>query len=228
MRHLKKLESSLKTGIKICGITRVEDAQAAIDAGADMLGLNFTTVSPRQVGVERAQEIVEAVAGRASIVGVFLDQPVAFVTQILEQVPMDLLQFHGEEPHAYCRAFERPYMKVFRVSEPFDAARAANRYPDAWAFLLDAFVEGVPGGTGQRIALEHWPDASSLPLVLAGGLTPQNVADSIRRIRPFAVDVSGGVEGGTKGHKDHLKMVDFVAAVRSADEVSDATTFQNR
>jgi phosphoribosylanthranilate isomerase len=216
----------LKTGIKICGITRVEDAQAAIDAGADMLGLNFTTVSPRRVSVERAREIVETAAGRASMVGLFLDQPAAFVSEVLDQVSIDLLQFHGEEPHAYCRAFERPYMKVFRVSEPFDAARAASRYPDAWALLLDAFVAGVPGGTGQRIALEHWPDASTLPLVLAGGLTPENVAEAVRRVRPFAVDVSGGVESGTKGHKDHQKMVEFVAAVRSVDEASDTTMFQ--
>jgi len=210
----------LNTRIKICGITRIADAQAAVAAGADALGLNFAPTSPRWVDAAIAADISGAVAGAATRVGVFVDQGRAEIEQILASVPVDLLQFHGNETAEFCRSFSLPYMKAFRVGAPFDAAAAVAAYPDACALLLDAYVPGVPGGTGETLALEYWPETATLPLVLAGGLTAANVAAAIAAVELDAVDVAGGVESGTKGIKDHQKMNNFIAAVKAADRIS--------
>jgi phosphoribosylanthranilate isomerase len=204
----------LDTRIKICGITRVEDALAALDAGADMLGLQLTPVSPRLVDTAAAAEITRVIGGRATRVGIFVDQDHETVSSLLDQIELDLLQFHGNEPADFCRSFSKPYMKVFRVAEKFDAHKACEDYPDASALLLDAYVDGVPGGTGQRLNPDFWPQTSPLPLILAGGLNPENVGAALALLKPYGVDVSGGVEGDTKGIKDHQKMVRFVRAVK--------------
>ncbi len=205
----------MHTKIKICGITRVKDALTVADAGADALGLNFAPISPRRVAPEAAREISEAVAGRLLRVGLFVDASEAEVRKVLSTVRLDVLQFHGDEPGEFCRRFELPYMKVFRVRGAFDLSAARAAYADACALMLDAYVAGVPGGTGQRVDVDHWPDGAE-GLVLAGGLTPANVADVVRRLMPYGVDVSGGVEAGEKGVKDADKIEQFVREVRSA------------
>lgn len=190
---------------------------AVAGSGADALGLNFATISPRRVSLPDAAEIAAAVAGAVMRVGVFVDPEPDDVRRVLDVVALDMLQFHGDEPDAFCTAFGRPYLKAHRVAARVDAEALERDFPGACAHLLDAFVPGQPGGTGQRFDWGLWPRARGLKLVLAGGLTPDNVAEAIRATRPFAVDVSGGVEAGRKGIKDAERIDRFVAAVRAAD-----------
>lgn len=207
----------MNTGIKICGITRVADAEAVVTAGADALGLNFAPVSPRKVEVSRAREISEAVAGEVLRVGLFVDAEAVEVARVLDGVELDVLQFHGAEPAEFCRQFGLPYMKVFRVAGPFDLGSARRSYPDACCLLLDAFVPGLHGGTGKRMEPAFWPESTDdVRLVLAGGLTPGNVRAAVERLKPYAVDVSGGVESERKGEKDPARIRQFVEEVRSA------------
>jgi phosphoribosylanthranilate isomerase len=214
------------TRIKICGITRLQDAEAVLAAGADAIGLNFSPRSPRCVDVETASRLADAVADKVCVVGVFLDQPAAEVRRALDGVRLDLLQFHGNEDEAFCASFGVPYMKAHRVREPITAAALAADFPSAAWHLLDAYVPGKPGGTGEQFDWQFWPQNGagnpSLKLGLAGGLTPDNVARAIQHLHPDAVDVSGGVEGARKGEKDAGKMSAFVAAVRAADGGRDA------
>lgn len=186
-------------------------------AGADALGLNFAAVSPRRVAVADAAEIAAAMAGRLLRVGIFVDPEPEDVHRVLDAVALDVLQFHGRETEAFCAGFGRPYLKAHRIAARVDAEALRRDFPGACAHLLDAFVPGQAGGTGQRFDWGYWPRDSGLKLLLAGGLTPDNVADAIRATRPFAVDVSGGVEAGRKGHKDPERIERFVAAVRAAD-----------
>ena len=186
-------------------------------AGVDALGLNFAAVSPRRVAVADAAEIADAVAGTLTRVGIFVDPQPEDVRRVLDAVALDVLQFHGNETDAFCAGFGMPYMKAHRVAARVDAETLRRDFPAACAHLLDTFVPGQPGGTGQRFDWGYWPRSSDLKLVLAGGLTPDNVADAIRATRPFAVDVSGGVEGSRKGIKDPERIERFVAAVRAAD-----------
>ncbi|MBX3706852.1 MAG: phosphoribosylanthranilate isomerase [Pseudomonadales bacterium] len=204
-----------KTWVKICGITRVEDALLVVDAGADALGLNFAD-SPRHVGVATAAEIARAVRGRIERVALFVDAPPATVRAVLDAVEIDLLQFHGAESGAYCRQFGLPYVKVIRVRAPLDLATLEAEYGDARALLLDTWVEGVPGGTGQRFDWSLWPRAARLPLVLSGGLTAENVREAVQRLAPYGVDVASGVEGARKGEKDAGKVRRFMAEVQGA------------
>lgn len=208
------------TRIKICGITRMADALAVAESGADAMGLNFSPRSPRCVDAASASRLADAVADRVCVVGLFLDHPAAAVARVLDQVHVDLLQFHGDETGEFCASFGRPYMKVHRVRAPLDAADLERDFPEAAWHLLDAYVPGVPGGTGEQIDWRFWPEAASpdLKLGLAGGLTPDNVAGAMRRLRPAAVDVAGGVEGPIKGHKDVERVNAFVAAVRAEDD----------
>lgn len=208
--------TTVATRIKICGITREADALAVGDAGADAVGFNFSAASTRWVPTETAGKISRRIAGCVLRVGLFVDQPGTEIRRILQTVDLDLLQFHGQEPAEFCRSFGKPYMKVFRVAGPFAAAKAEADYPDACALLLDAYVAGQPGGTGQRLDLRNWPASSNLPLVLAGGLTPANVRHAVEAVKPFAVDVCGGVEGTAKGRKDAGKIAAFVQEVRDA------------
>lgn len=199
--------------VKICGITRVEDALAAAAAGADAIGLVFYAKSPRAVDIEQARAILAALPPFVTTVGLFVDAELSELERILASVPLDLLQFHGDESVQQCEAFGRPYIKALRVKAGDDIAAQVARYPSAQGILLDAYVEGVPGGTGEAFDWSLIPQALSKPLILAGGLRPDNVAEAVSRVRPYAVDVSGGVEA-SKGVKDVEKVGAFIRAAR--------------
>ncbi|MFV1941164.1 phosphoribosylanthranilate isomerase [Pseudomonas luteola] len=199
--------------VKICGITCVEDALAAAHAGADAIGLVFYRKSPRSVSIPQAKRIISALPPFVTTVGLFVDASRCEIDETLDALPLDLLQFHGEETAADCARYRRPYMKALRMKPGEDIAARCQEYASANAILLDTYVQGVPGGTGQAFDWAQIPQGLSKPIVLAGGLGIENVADAIARVRPYAVDVSGGVEA-TKGIKDHEKVRAFVDAVR--------------
>jgi phosphoribosylanthranilate isomerase len=200
---------------KICGITRIEDALAAVAAGADAIGLVFYAKSPRAVSVEQAAAILQALPPFVTSVGLFVDMPRAELQALLQRLPLDLLQFHGDESPADCEGHGRPYIKALRVRPGEDVAAAMAPYVGAHGILLDTFVEGVPGGTGATFDWSLIPRQAAKPIILAGGLEAGNVAAAIRQVRPYAVDVSGGVEA-SKGIKDAGKIRAFVQAVRDA------------
>ncbi len=200
---------------KICGITRVEDALAAVEAGADAIGLVFYAKSPRAVSVEQAAEIVQALPPFVTSVGLFVNMPREQLLAVLQQVPLDFLQFHGDESPAECEGYGRPYIKALRVRPGENVAAAMAPYAGARGILLDTFVEGVPGGTGAAFDWSLVPQGVARPIILAGGLEAHNVAAAIRQVRPYAVDVSGGVEA-SKGIKDAGKIRAFVKSVRDA------------
>ncbi|OEC33187.1 phosphoribosylanthranilate isomerase [Pseudomonas cuatrocienegasensis] len=200
---------------KICGITRIEDALAAAQAGADAIGLVFYAKSPRAVTVAQAQAIIAALPPFVTTVGLFVDATHRELSDILAAVPLDLLQFHGDETPETCARYARPYLKALRVKPGDDLAAAMARYADAAGILLDTYVEGVPGGTGEAFDWSLVPRDSARPIILAGGLDAANVAVAIAQVRPYGVDVSGGVEL-SKGIKDAEKIRAFVRAVRSA------------
>lgn len=199
---------------KICGITRLEDALAAIAAGADALGFVFAA-SPRQVTPAQAAAIIAQLPPLVTTVGLFVDAPEAQVRETLALAPLDLLQFHGDESNADCARYGRPWIKAVRMRPGLDLAQAIAAHPDARAILLDAWHPGQAGGTGLQFDWSLVPADSRRPLILAGGLTPDNVAQAIRQTHPYAVDVSGGVELA-KGVKDAAKIQAFMAGVRSA------------
>jgi phosphoribosylanthranilate isomerase len=201
--------------IKICGITRIEDALAAAELGADAIGLVFYQRSPRRVTIEQAGEIIGALPPFITTVGLFVDAAAHEVEHVLAQLPLDLLQFHGDEPADYCEAFARPYIKALRMRPGLMLAQAAGEYATARGILLDTYVEGVPGGTGQAFTWSAVPDDVKMPIILAGGLNAVNVAEAITTVRPWAVDVSGGVETA-RGIKDVALMTAFVEAVNTA------------
>ncbi len=203
----------MATRVKICGITRVEDASAAAAAGADAIGLVFYAPSPRAVEPARAAEIVRALPPFVTTVGLFVDAPAEQVRAVLEQVPLDVLQFHGDEPEPYCLQFGRPYLKAIRVRAGDDLNALASQWPSASGILLDSFKPGVPGGTGLTFDWSMIPSERSWSLVLAGGLDASNVAEAVSRVKPWAVDVSGGVEAA-KGIKDANKINAFVHEVK--------------
>lgn len=200
---------------KICGITRVEDALVAAEAGADAIGLVFYGKSPRAVSVQQARAIVAALPPFVTTVGLFVNASRCELNEILDAVPLDALQFHGDEQPADCEGFHRRWYKALRVKAGDDIRTQAARYVGASAILLDTFVAGVPGGTGEIFDWSLIPADLPKPLILAGGLTPGNVRQAIAEVRPFAVDVSGGVEL-SKGIKDAASVHEFVRQVRAA------------
>lgn len=200
---------------KICGITRIDDALAAAEAGADAIGLVFYDKSPRAVDVRQARVILDALPPFVTSVGLFVNASRCFVGEVLDAVPLDVLQFHGDESPEQCGGHGRPWFKALRVQPGMDLRAQAARYPGAQAILLDAFVPGVPGGTGERFDWSLIPSDLPKPLILAGGLTPDNVGEAIARVRPYGVDVSGGVEAA-KGLKDVSKVSAFLQRVRLA------------
>ena len=206
----------LRTRVKICGITRVEDALAAVACGCDAIGLVFYDKSPRNVSPIHAASITAALPAFISVVGLFVDASADQVHATLATVRLDLLQFHGEESADYCRQFRMPYMKAIRVRPDTNLLQCATDYADAKALLVDAFSEGVAGGTGQVFDWSLIPASLTIPVVLAGGLNAGNVGNAIRRVRPYAVDVSGGVER-EKGMKDADKIAAFMRGVIDAD-----------
>ncbi|MPZ43505.1 MAG: phosphoribosylanthranilate isomerase [Betaproteobacteria bacterium] len=206
----------MPTRIKICGITRAEDALAACAAGADALGFVFHAPSPRNIAPDSAREIIARLPPFVSTVGLFVDRAAAEVERVLARVPLDLLQFHGDEAPELCGRFGRPYFKAVRMRPEVDLLEYARRFGRARGLLLDAYVSGTHGGTGTRFDWRLVPPNLPLPIVLSGGLTAQNVGAAVRALRPWAVDVSSGVEAA-KGIKDPQRIRDFIAGVRRAD-----------
>ncbi len=204
------------TRIKICGITREQDMQAAVNSGADALGFVFYDKSPRHVGLEQAAEIVQAVPPFVTVVGLFVNPSVEYVREVLAQVSLDVFQFHGEEPPEFCGQFGRAYLKAVRVKTGVDLVQCAARYAAAQGLLLDAFIEGTHGGTGESFDWALIPHDLPLPVILSGGLHSGNVATAIKQVRPYAVDVSSGVEV-TKGIKDAAKIAAFIKEVKNIE-----------
>jgi len=207
----------LRTRIKICGITRAEDADAVVESGADAIGLVFYPPSPRAVTAEQAAQAVMNVPAFVTVTALFVNPTVEEVQSVLDSVRIDLIQFHGDEDDDFCRQFKRPYIKALRVRQASDVVASCLRFPGALAILLDSYKPGVPGGTGETFDWSLVPDQPPKPLILAGGLEPGNVAQAISVVKPFAVDVSGGVEE-SKGIKDHGKIIEFVKEVYRVDE----------
>lgn len=201
----------MRTRVKICGITRAQDAVEAARLGADAIGLVFYAPSPRAVNIAQAEAICAALPPFVTAVGLFVNADEAQVRAVLDAVPLGLLQFHGDERPTECDRYGRPYLKALRMAPDLDVAAAARPYESATGILLDAWQPDVPGGTGQRFDWTRIP-ALDKPLVLAGGLTPDNVAEAIHTVRPWAVDVSGGVEAD-KGIKDPARMAAFIQQV---------------
>lgn len=201
--------------IKICGITNVDDAAAVVDAGAHALGLVFYEKSPRAVEIQQARAIAYAAGPFIGVTGLFVDASVQLVESVIARVPLQILQFHGDESADYCEAFKRPYIKAIRMRPELDVAAAMAAHPNASGFLLDAYRPGTPGGTGETFDWDRVPHNSQVPIVLAGGLTPENVADAIRKTRVYGVDVSGGVESAP-GKKDHNQIKSFINNARLA------------
>lgn len=195
--------------VKICGITRVEDALAAAHAGADALGLVFYAASPRAISIEQARAIQRALPPFISTVGLFVDASADQIRAVLAQVRLDMLQFHGNEPDSFCQQFEIPYLKAIRVKPGQDVNAAAAQWPGACGILLDSYRPGVPGGTGEVFDWTMIPAERTWSLVLAGGLDAGNVQQAISQAQPWAVDVSGGVEL-SKGKKDINKINAFI------------------
>jgi phosphoribosylanthranilate isomerase len=204
------------TAIKICGISRVEDALAAARLGAYALGLVFYGKSPRAIDVARAKAIAHALPPFITLVGLFVNPAKAQVDEVIGAVPLNLLQFHGEEPPEFCGEFSLPYLKALRVRRGVNLLEYARAYSRARGLLLDAYVEGRQGGTGQAFDWTLISRDLPLPIILSGGLTAENVGEAIRRVRPWAVDVSSGVEA-RPGIKDSQKIAAFVRGVRDAD-----------
>jgi phosphoribosylanthranilate isomerase len=204
------------TRIKICGITRAGDALVAAECGADAIGLVFYQRSPRHVSIAQARQLAGALPPFVSVVGLFVDAEAAFVREALAHVPLDLLQFHGDESPEYCAQFNHPYLKAIRVKTGVDLLQCASDFRSAKGLLLDAHVEGIPGGTGTTFDRALIPKQLPLPVILSGGLDAENVAAAIKQVRPYAVDVSSGVEAG-KGIKDAAKIAAFINEVKHID-----------
>lgn len=206
----------MRTRVKICGITRPEDGEAASTLGADAIGLVFYEKSPRCVSIARAREIIAALKPFVSVVGLFVDPGREQVETVLTHLAIDLLQFHGDECPADCGGYGRPYVKAVRMRPGVHVSGYAAAYKDASGFLLDTYIAGVPGGTGQPFDWSQVPRGLGKPIILAGGLNPTNVGQAIAKANPYAVDVSGGVER-EKGIKDPRKIAAFLRGVNHVE-----------
>lgn len=206
------------TRIKICGLTREQDVQVAARNGADAIGLVFYARSPRHVSIAQAAQLVSVLPPFVTSVGLFVDAAPEFVREVLAAVPLDVLQFHGNESPLYCAQFDRPYLKAIRVKAGVNLLQCAADFHSARGLLLDAYVEGVPGGTGAKFDWTLIPDDLGMPVVLSGGLNVDNVAAAINTVRPYAVDVSSGVEV-SKGIKDTAKIEHFIREAKRMDAV---------
>jgi phosphoribosylanthranilate isomerase len=202
--------------VKICGITRLQDAQVAISTGASALGFVFYAPSVRYIEPAKAAEIVAALPPFITVTALFVNESAAVVNDIISTVQPDLLQFHGDESAGYCEQFERPFIKALRVKPDLDLKAAISGFDSARAVLLDTYVKGVPGGTGEAFNWQLIPTQIAPKIILAGGLDASNVASAIEQVRPFAVDVSGGVEASA-GLKSAEKIAAFMAQVNKAN-----------
>lgn len=207
----------MRTRVKICGITRVQDALCAVSAGADALGFVFYGPSPRNVSPALAADIIAQQPAFVCTVGLFVDAEPAFVDAVLREVPLDLLQFHGDESEPDCQRYGRPYIKAIRMRDDIDLVQMARNYHSSRGLLLDTYVAGKAGGTGQTFDWHRIPQSLSKPVILAGGLNPHNVSQAIAHVKPWAVDVSGGVEQA-KGIKDPQLITAFMQGVESGSQ----------
>ncbi|WP_340121733.1 phosphoribosylanthranilate isomerase [Methylobacter svalbardensis] len=208
----------MRTRVKICGFTRVEDAVCAASLGVDAIGLVFYPPSPRNIDIAQAVEIVKALPAFVSVVALFVDEQESRIREVLAQVPVDCLQFHGNEPAGACGLYGKRYMKAVRMQDGIDISALALQYHDAAGLLLDAYHQGAKGGTGSRFDWNRIPEHCALPIVLAGGLDQNNAGQAVQTVRPYAVDVSSGVEV-EKGVKDALKMAAFIREVNEGDRI---------
>ena len=206
----------MRTRVKICGFTQVEDAVAAANLGVDAIGLVFYPPSPRHVSIEQAEKIVNALPAFVTVVALFVDEQEAQIREVLKKVSIDCIQFHGDESSEVCRLYGKPYMKAIRMKQGMDVMEIAANYHDASAILLDAYHPGIKGGSGSQFDWELIPENCSLPIVLAGGLQVDNAKQAVQSVRPYALDVSSGVEAG-KGIKDVAKMAAFIQQINESD-----------
>ena len=204
----------MRVRAKICGITRVEDALSSVEQGADAIGLVFYDQSPRNVSIKQAVEIAGNVPAFVSVVGLFVNAEPSFINEVISNVKIDLLQFHGDESPEECASYSLPFIKAIRVKSDTNLVQYAIDYSTAKALLLDAYTEGVAGGTGHVFDWNLIPKQLAKPIILAGGLKADNVAQAIQQVMPYAVDVSGGVEA-SKGIKDAAKIAAFMRQVYS-------------
>jgi phosphoribosylanthranilate isomerase len=205
-----------RTRVKICGIREPLHAKVAAEAGADAIGLVFYAPSPRFVSVDAAAAIAATLPPYVSAVGLFVNEEAAAIERILDAVRLDLLQFQGDEPPEFCASFGVPWVRAVRMEAGTDLIEYARRFSSARALMLDAHVPGEPGGTGRSFDWDRIPRDLPIPIILSGGLNPGNVGRAVREVRPWAVDVSSGVESG-RGSKDPGKIVDFIRSVRLED-----------
>ena len=202
-----------RTRVKICGITRPDDARVAATAGVDAIGLVFYPPSPRAVNVEQAQEVIDVLPPFLTTVALFVDPSDAEVERVLDRLPIDMLQFHGDESATFCDRFGRCYLKAVRMRDGVDLIAIADAYAGAAGLLLDSYRHGVPGGTGHVFDWMRVPGDLEKPIIVAGGLTADNVGQAITHLRPYAVDVSSGVEA-RKGIKDAARIAAFMQQVQ--------------
>ena len=208
--------NQFRTRVKICGITRVQDALEAVRCGADAIGLVFYAASPRHVSVQQAQQIVAALPPFISVVALFVNATPAEIEAVLSQVRIDIVQFHGDETAADCERIKLPYFKAIRVKSDTNLLQCALDFSSANALLLDTYSEAAYGGTGRVFDWDLIPKNMTKPVILAGGLIAENVSLAIQKIKPYAVDISGGVEV-SKGIKDADKIAAFMLAVQAAN-----------
>jgi phosphoribosylanthranilate isomerase len=206
----------MRTRVKICGITRREDALAAAEQGADAIGFVFFRPSPRYVSLEQARDIAARTPPFVATVGVFVNSSSEEVEQVISKCGVTLLQFHGDESPEFCSSFSRPYLKAVRIRPGLDLIKYLSPYTTARAWMLDAFHDDLWGGTGGSFDWSLVPERMARPIILSGGLTADNVASAVRRVRPYAVDVSSGVES-SKGIKDAARIAAFIGVVKDED-----------
>lgn len=201
-----------RTRVKVCGICTADDADAAVSAGADAIGMVFYPKSPRHVSISAAREIASSIPPFVTTVGLFVNSSSEAINDVLSEVQLGLLQFHGNEDEVFCKSFNLPYIKALRVKAETDLYQQCEQYASARGVLLDSYKKGMPGGTGEIFDWDVVPDDLSLPVILAGGLNANNVAQAISTVNPWAVDVSSGVEE-SPGKKDQQKILQFFNAV---------------
>ena len=201
-----------RTRVKVCGICTADDADAAVSAGADAIGMVFYPKSPRHVSISAAREIASSISPFVTTVGLFVNSSSEAINDVLSEVQLGLLQFHGNEDEVFCKSFNLPYIKALRVKAETDLYKQCEQYASARGILLDSYKKGTPGGTGEIFDWDVIPGDLSLPVILAGGLNANNVAQAISTVNPWAVDVSSGVEE-SPGKKDQQKILQFFNAV---------------
>ncbi len=210
------MRDAMRTRVKICGFTQVEDAVAAAKLGVDAIGLVFYPPSPRNVSIEQAISIVNALPAFVTVVALFVDEQEAQIREVLSKVSVDCIQFHGDETAEACRLYNKPYMKAIRMKPGLDVMATAEQYKDASALLLDAYHPGIKGGSGSQFDWDLIPEDCTLPVILAGGLQVDNATQAVQSVKPYALDVSSGVES-SKGIKDVAKMAAFIQAINEGD-----------